>query len=161
MQKRVNQKTTTPPVWLQLVGDEKLLFCGTSPAEVKNPVSDNARHPECVVLTDRRLVSLCPLRAGSVTPAVTSIPLSQIQVIQTTALSWSATSVIGIVLGFVPGFFLLCIPGIVGLIYMLMNIGPRVNVLAGNLRVEIKFSPHSPGLLREFLALINLHTSLK
>ena len=157
MRKRVNQKRTTAPEWLQLAEDEKLLFCGTSPARVKNPLADNAKHEECVVLTDKRLVALCSLGVRSAAPAVTTMPLSQIQAIQTTALSWNVAAVLGIALG----FLLYIIPGIIALVYMLMNTGPRVNVVTGNLRVEIKFSPSSPALLREFITWLDLYTSFK
>jgi hypothetical protein len=157
MRKRVYRNWELAPEWLQLAENEALLFCGTSRARVKNPVAGNEKHPECVVLTDKRLVALCPLGVRSTTPAVTTVPLSQIQAIQTTALSWNALAVLGIVLGFL--FYI--IPGIIGLIYMLMNTGPKVNVVTGNLRVEIKFSPSSPALLREFITCLDMYTSFK
>jgi hypothetical protein len=157
MRKRLNQKSNTAPQWLQLAKEEKLLFCGTSPARLKNPVAGNARHPECVVLTNKRLVALCPLGVRTLAPAVTTMPLSRIEAIQTTALSWNAMAILGIIIGFL--FYI--IPGIIGLIYMLMNTGPRVNVIAGNLRMEIKFSPFSPELLREFITLLDLYTAFK
>ncbi len=157
MFKRVNQKRNTAPEWLQLAEDEKMLFCGTSPARVKNPIADNVQHPECVVLTDKRLVTLCSLDVRSTTPAVTTIPLSQIQAVQTTALAWNAATILLVIIG-----FLFCmIPGIIALVYMLRNTGPRVNVVVGNLRVEIKFAPYSPAILREFISWLDLYTACK
>ena len=154
MRKRIDQKLETAPEWVQLATNEKLLFCGISSARVSNPFADNAKQAECVVLTDKRLVVLSKVGAA---PAVTSMPLSRIHAIQTTALSWNAVMVLVTILGF------LCwiVPGVIILIYMILNAGPKVNVIAGNLRVEIKFSPSAQPLFREFVTSLDLYSSFK
>jgi len=155
MYNRIKHKMETLPSWIKLEANEKLVFCGRASTRVTNPRDRNAREQETVVLTDKRLITLCRLTGlRNATPGVTSIPLSQIQAVQTTALSWNALNILGIVIGFL--FYI--IPGIIGLVYMLLNVGPRVNVVTGILRSEVRFDNNCPELLDEFITALEKHT---
>ena len=157
MRKRVNTERKDVPEWFQMAENEKLLFCGYSPATLRNPVASNAMYSECVVLTDKRLVTFCPLGLRGGTPAVTTVPLSRVSAVQTTCIDWNtATILICVVL-----FLLYILPGVIFLVFMWLYRGPRVNVVAGILRTEIKFHPNSQQLLQRFLAYLDVCTSYR
>ena len=155
MSKKISITSDTAPEWLKMNEGEQLLFCGYSPKTVSNPVYNNIKCPECVVLTNKRLVKLGPLGIRKGLPAVTIFPLSKISTIQTTFVHWNAASIIICILLFLSYI----IPGLIFLIVMLINIGPRVNVVAGSIRTEIKFHPGNQEMLQNFLSLLSKTTS--
>jgi hypothetical protein len=150
MKSRIDTELTSLPSWFQPVPNEHLIFAGKTSAQVANPLTGDTNEPECVVLTDRRLVSfgLVGAGAGGRTPAVTTIPLSQVMSIQATVLRWNAATVALCVLAFI----LYVIPGIVYIMHMERSKGPRVDVVAGTLRIEARFAPWSGDLLTRFHA---------
>ena len=64
MLRRILTETSEAPPWLQLEPDEQILFCGHTTKEVWNPADLNKKCPETVVLTNLRLVNMCPAKVG-------------------------------------------------------------------------------------------------
>ena len=132
----------------QLKENEKALFCGHSDKRVKNPLDNNKKYFETVILTNERLVTL-----SNVNPkldAVSSIPLSQIDFIQYTFLDWDFLKVLLCMLGFI--FYIA--PGIIYLLYVNKNIGNMVSVLSGVLKIDIKLDKDNPEILNKFIKLM-------
>ena len=154
MLKRIYSEKHTAPEWCKLAQGENLLFCGVSKQQLSNPVNQNIIEYECVVLTDKRLITLAQLKG---TPAVTTMPLSHISAILTTALRWNAVNILLLLLL----LLMFLIPGIMFIWYMLRHSGPRVNVIADSLRTEIKFTPGNSALLTKFINHLDLCTSYK
>jgi hypothetical protein len=154
MRKRIYSEKHTAPEWSKLAQGENLLFCGVSKKQLSNPVNQNINEYECVVLTDKRLITLVQLKG---TPTVTTMPLSHISAIQTTALRWNTLTILLLVLL----LLMFIIPGVIFLYYMLQYSGPRVNVIADSLCTVIKFSPGNSALLTKFINHLDLCTSYK
>ena len=142
MLKKINRELHTKPNWLLLTQDEKMLFGGISSKNAANPLT-NKKCSECVVLTDKRLAVLT-------NNSLTTMPLHQIKLIHIHRITWTFQSLIGVVIG----LLLFVIPGLIILAGILLKKGTYVNVVAGNVRKEIKFS-HSSPLLNEFVRCAN------
>ena len=155
MSRRILTETSEAPPWLQLEPNEQILFCGHTTKEVWNPADQNKKHPETVVLTNRRLVNMCLVKIRG-WPSLTTIPLHRIDAIQSTCVNWSPwTIMICILLFMAQG-----IPGIIFLVWMYQNYGVRVNVVAGNLRTEVKFSLSSHELYDKFVRALDTYTTV-
>jgi len=156
MIKRVTDETTEGIPGIALEKNEKILFCGHSRKNLKNPASNNEKYPETVMLTSRRVVTLTSLPTAGGVPALTTIPLKRISTIQTTYLGWTPAKVLLCMV-----FFLLyVIPGIVFLTYMCLKSGPTVYIVAGNVRTDAKFDPNETVLFRKFLSRIELYATV-
>lgn len=145
MKKRIVRESTETYPGFRPRSDEQVLFCGHTTHRMSNPLDANTKHPETVVLTNQRLVALAKIGVQSEEDAVTAIPLGRIDSIQYTYLRWTALRVLGCVLGFI--FYV--IPGVIYLVHMIRSVGPRVNVVAGTIRVEVKFA--DPELMSRFV----------
>lgn len=150
MKGRIDTEGTSPFPGFQRLENETILFCGHTNRRVRNPWDSNRKHPETVMLTDRRLAVLSKIAPGRSMSAVNEMHLDQISSIQCTYLAWDAWNVIACVLL----FFLYIIPGVIFLIYMTRNVGLNVQVISGILRTEMKFDPKHSALLDKFLGLI-------
>jgi len=160
MLKRIAAEKTTPIPEVQLDESEEMLFCGVTPKHILYSLDPRKKLPETAMLTNRRLV-VCslvadnPAHIGGRTPSVTSLPLSKVDAIQVTHVSWTAIRALVCVLL----FCLYIIPGLCFLVWMSRNTGPRVNVVSGLLRVEVRFADANCDLLRKFVNLLSLHAS--
>ena len=153
---KIYSKQGHPPKWLQLEKNEKLLFCGISHEIVRNPLSKNEKTPECIILTDKRLVAL-GVYSDLGRPAVTSIPLSQIQSITSVCGSWTPFKIILCVLLFLA--FIL--PGLFYWIIVESGKGPGIVVGAGWKKLGIDFHPDTPELFDQFLTYLEFYSSFK
>lgn len=140
---------------LVLQEGEEVLFCGCSNQYIRNPLREQPRWPETIVLTNHRLVMLNQKPSGLVTrtTAVTMIPLHQIDSVATLSVRWTFFGILACVLL----FCFLVIPGVLMLFHMRQTTGPRVLVVSGGVVVEIKFSRRSAELLRQFSGQLDMY----
>lgn len=144
------------PEWLQLGADETLLFSAETDRHVQNPIANVAPTPEAAILTDRRLICLAHLKTlGRNEPVLTTMPLSAVQAIQTTRVTWNVRMILLCIFSFV----MYILPGVIFLFWMNRNLGAHVNVVAGNLRTEIKFHPEAAALPEKFLEALDAEVS--
>ena len=145
MQGRIVSEGHEAPSWVRLDTEERLMFFGQTDKRIRNPTVDTESVPEMVLVTNRRLICLSRLPArGGAEPALTTLPMRSVQAIQTTRVRWNTQRVLLCILAFV--FYI--IPGVIFLIWMKRNGGPRVHIVSGNLRTEVRFFPNEPVLLR-------------
>ncbi len=143
---------TQPPSWVRLEADERILFSAQTDKRTQDPTSTRESVPETVLVTTRRFICLSRLPArGGAEPALTTLPLRAVQAIQTTRVKWNTQRVLLCILAFV----LYIVPGVIFLIWMHRNAGPRVNIVSGNLRTEVRFFPSETTLLTKFLGALD------
>ena len=150
MLKRVLRESNDGIPGLVMDDSEQIVLCLHTDREVRNPMDQNEKYPETALITNRRLVVLARHSYFKDEVTFTSMPLDNIQVVQTTNVSWTLARILtGIV-----AFVLYIAPGILFLIHMYFAVGASVNVVSGNLRTEVRFHPRHKDLLQQSVAFL-------
>lgn len=149
MKKRLVNESASNFPGFQLKQEESVLFRAHTTKRIRNPWDNYSKHFETVILTNTRLTALSMVGATSGQEAVTTIPLKKVDSIQYTYLGWTPLRVVACIFG----FLWYIVPGVIYLVYMERNKGPRVDVVSGALRLEMKFDEDNPHLLNRFIQL--------
>ena len=150
MLKRVLRESNDSIPGLVMDDSEQIVLCLHTDREVRNPMDQNEKYPETALITNRRLVVLARHSYFKDEVTFTSMPLDNIQVVQTTNVSWTLTKILASLVAFL--FYI--VPGIIFLIHMHYAVGASVNVASGGVRTVVRFHPRHKDLLQQFVAFL-------
>lgn len=148
MKGRLDTEIPAPFPGFMPLEKETILFCAQTDKRVKNPLDNNREHPETVVVTDQRLLALSMVSPSARMTAVSIVPLERVSAVQCTYLGWDAWKILACIIL----FLLYIIPGVIFLVWMNRNLGPRVHLVSGVFAIDLRFHREHPALFNKFMA---------